>query len=264
MVTSALSSSVAVFVSLSATSAVTVSVCVSPASPVTVPVKLHVYVAPIAMLPPVAHVPWPFRSPNTSSVNVSSVTASGEVFSTSTVKVTSPPGSSIEVTPGVLVTVSVGVTSSMPTSALSSSVAVFVSLSETSAVTVSVCVSPASPVTVPVKLHVYVAPIAMLPPVAHVPWPFRSPNTSSVNVSSVTASGEVFSTSTVKVTSPPGSSIEVTPGVFVTVNVGRMSITVTSSSSSGSCEAGVSGSWPTVPLSSIVPVSLLVAEAVLS
>src|SRR5919197_6576031 len=73
----------------------------------------------------------------------------------------------------------------------------------------------------------------MLPPVAQLPWVFRLPCLSSVSEVRTTGSEdtEVFFTSTVKVTDPPGSFTEVGEAVLVTVMDGATSFTVTVASS---------------------------------
>ncbi len=80
-----------------------------------------------------------------------SVIGSGEVFSTSTVNVTGPPGSGISVGLGVLLNSMVGSTSLIVTLASSLSLRALPSSSLPLAVMVSVSMSPASPVTFALK-----------------------------------------------------------------------------------------------------------------
>src|ERR687888_2297385 len=102
------------------------------------------------MVPPVAQLPWVFRLPCLSSVSEVRTTGSEdtEVFFTSTVKVTGPPGSLTEVGEAVLVTVMDGATSFTVTVASSEPVAGVFSSSLTVAVAVSVSEYPALPDTV--------------------------------------------------------------------------------------------------------------------
>ncbi len=70
------------------------------------------------------------------------------------------------------------------------------------------------------------APPAIVPPVAQVPWPLRLPKSESVRVESVLASVELLVTETVKTTDPPVSGTDVGLAVLVTVMSGRTSIVV--------------------------------------
>ncbi len=79
---------------------------------------------------------------------------------------------------------------------------------------------------------------------AALPASRRSPKTSSVSDVRVTFSGDVFSTVTVKVTVPPGSSTLPTDGVLVTAIVGMKSPNATVAESES--EAGVPSSSTTV------------------
>ncbi len=82
------------------------------------------------------------------------MTGSGEVFFTETAKVTVPPGVVTVVGVASLVTSIVGFTSLTVTVALASSETAVCSSSWPAAVTVSVSESPASPLTVAVKVQV--------------------------------------------------------------------------------------------------------------
>src|SRR5215218_7789563 len=175
------------------------------------------------------------------STTVSIVTAStADVFRTTTMKATSPPGSwtlvgfadlSTQIDDGTSVIVTVASSWSL-TSCWSSSCP--------TAVTTSVFTLPALPEIVRVNLQVYVAPGWIVCGTEHVPLPFKSigsagPAPSGSSTSEVIVTGsvdtEVFSTSTVNCTGPPGSGTEVGSAVFVTSIDGATSVISTSASS---------------------------------
>ena len=114
------------------------------------------------------------------------------------------------------------------TVAESDGVMVLPSSSDSVAVTVSVSASPATPLTMAVKLHEYEPLAASVCGIVQLPWPSTSPWTSSISaVKSRGSAVPVLSTSTVKVTVPPGSSTADGNAVFVTVAVGATSVIVT-------------------------------------
>ena len=189
----------------------------------------------------IAVLPASSRSPNTSSVNDVNVTDSTDVLATSTEKVTVPPGSLTEPGTAVFVTEIVGRTSLKPTVASSSSVAVLPSPSSTTAVTVSTWSgSPKSPATKASNEHEKVPATAIVvgcdghvfADTAVFPASNRSPNTSSVNEVRVSASPDVFVTSTENVTVAPGSGTVEGEASFVTVMPGLASPKTTVASSS--------------------------------
>src|SRR5258706_257062 len=149
------------------------------------------------------------------------VTDSAEsVLVTTTVKVTLPPGSGIDVGLADFWTAMPGMTSVIVTVASSSSQAWLASSSLAHAVTVSVCAPTVEP-TSPVKSNVQLSPAS--PEVV-----FKDPATTELSTPTVpytlptyvvvTASAEsVLVTTTVNVTFPPGSAIDVGFAVLSTV-----------------------------------------------